>query len=80
MAEIAPHIGDALPAEAKPNERAVLIVYHCLHIKGPQDIAKILNRDISFVYKTLKKFSGLQVHFVAPVPQYHGRGFYVSGQ
>lgn len=67
-------IPDFLPMEAKPNERAILIVYHCLRIKNPPDIARVLNRDVSYVYKTLKKYSRTMVNFVAPVPQFVGSG------
>lgn len=73
-------IHDFLPQDAKPNERAVLIVYHCLRIKNPQDIAIILNRDVSFVYKILRKYSGKIYQYSAPVPRFVGSGISVSGQ
>lgn len=73
-------IEDPFPKDVKPNERSILIAYHLLKVKHPQDIAILLGRDSSFVYKTLKKYMGLNVNFVAPVPQFIGSGYYVVGK
>ena len=48
---------DFLPAEAKPHERAILILYYVLKVQHPEQIKRLLNYETKHtIYRTLKKY------------------------
>ncbi len=50
------------PIESRPHERSILLIWHILGIKNPQEIAVLLGyRTPSQVYRCLRKYNGVQI-------------------